>query len=344
MSSRPAARSVGVGMIVAMEERMRASFHEAATQAVRSSNAFNRYVVLAVDHSMEGGLCVFYHAVGPDANGDTVYKVVRAIHQAEAEAAGAIQDLVRARWGGAATQHFARYDDPIPFTHAGEAYVVMATPRLSGGDVWRALDEGRVIDPVSMLVQVIRVVDMLHRCGWVHRDLKFENLMFATAAQDVVVLIDFGFAAKVGAMVPLCVGTQMYWTRRQSKQCASDALVKADPYVDWVAFAKMVFEFRRELGTGGLPQRFLEAATALHHESEALMTLDEATQELLDFAAAHRLATALPFNALKLTRSGGMKASDARPRSSDAAHHPRGSRREGPTLHRSSASAQSLQT
>ena len=312
MSSRPVDRHIGVGLLLNLDQRVRVSFNAAVTQAVRNSNAFNRGVVLAVERSMKGGLCVFYKSVGPDANGDTVYKVVRAKYQAEAATAAAVQRLVRARWGSEATRHFARFDDPIPFTHNGEAYVVMAAPRLHGGDVWQALTKDRVLDPVALLGQIIMVVNMLHSCGWVHRDLKFENLMFATAAQDVVVLVDFGFSAKVGAKVQLCVGTKEYWTRRQKTQCdgVSRPVVDADPYEDWVAFAKMVFAFRREIGTGGLPPRFCEAATSLFHESNALMTRVEAIQELLNFAAEqhHRaMKRNMRERGSKLKRSDGIR-------------------------------------
>ena len=70
MSSRcaaPRSRPIGLAMYASMCLSEQDRFDAAVTRAVRGANAFNRGIRLVVERSMEGGMCVFYKAVGDDA-------------------------------------------------------------------------------------------------------------------------------------------------------------------------------------------------------------------------------------------------------------------------------------
>jgi len=92
---------------------------------------------------------------------------------------------------------------------AATPYLVM--PRIAGATMKQQLDGQPVPLPVALwwVRQVASTVDSLHSAGWVHGDLKPENVIVGERGH--VSLIDLGFAARVHS-VPKSVyrGTPQY--------------------------------------------------------------------------------------------------------------------------------------
>lgn len=82
-------------------------------------------------------------------------------------------------------------------TQAAPFYVVM--PWLDGVSLARVLAERGALPSALVLWaarQVAEGLDALHRCGWVHGDVKPANIMLATSGHAT--LVDLGFARRLG--------------------------------------------------------------------------------------------------------------------------------------------------
>jgi serine/threonine-protein kinase SRK2 len=98
-------------------------------------------------------------------------------------------------------------------------YLVMEL--LNGGSLYKLVKERRHLpedEARHNIVQILRAVDNVHKGGWVHRDLKLENVIIhSTERADGSVrvvnkLIDFGFAVRqeAGSTVKGVLGTAHY--------------------------------------------------------------------------------------------------------------------------------------
>jgi serine/threonine protein kinase len=86
--------------------------------------------------------------------------------------------------------------------HDGRLWIVMEP--LSGPTLAQAIRQHGRMDPARVLeiaVQLLAALDALHRAGVVHRDVKPSNVQLS--ANDRVVLIDFGLAARDGKAAPI---------------------------------------------------------------------------------------------------------------------------------------------
>ena len=106
-------------------------------------------------------------------------------------------------------------------------YVVM--PRLEGGTMSERLEQERALAlPVILwwTRQIAQALTAVHASGWVHQDIKPDNIIVAPRGH--VTLIDFGFAARAGESSPSAFrGTPAYTapeslTSPTSAQPASD--------------------------------------------------------------------------------------------------------------------------
>lgn len=60
-------------------------------------------------------------------------------------------------------------------------------------------------EAINFISQILQALDHMHEIGYVHLDLKPENIMFVTKESDKLKLIDFGLATKVNSNKPVKV-------------------------------------------------------------------------------------------------------------------------------------------
>jgi Protein kinase domain len=125
----------------------------------------------------------------------------------------------------------------------GQFYFVMEF--LDGKTLSALIDEGPVALPLALdlVTQIAQALDVAHRAGVVHRDLKPDNvIVLDRAGQPFVKLVDFGIAKVVTATDQkltthgLIMGTPQYMAPEQASGLAIDA--RADVY----ALGLIVFE------------------------------------------------------------------------------------------------------
>jgi serine/threonine-protein kinase len=117
----------------------------------------------------------------------------------------------------------------------GQFYFVMEF--LDGKTLSAIIDEGRVALPraLDLVTQIAQALDVAHRAGVVHRDLKPDNvIVLDRAGQPFVKLVDFGIAKVVAATDQkltthgLIMGTPQYMAPEQAAGLPVDA--RADVY------------------------------------------------------------------------------------------------------------------
>lgn len=83
--------------------------------------------------------------------------------------------------------------------YQSSSHVHLLVEHLTGGDVYSHIMEAGCFDEsqaASTLRQLLGAVAHLHEQGYVHRDIKLENMMYTDADRDAVKLIDFGFCTQ----------------------------------------------------------------------------------------------------------------------------------------------------
>ena len=112
---------------------------------------------------------------------------------------------------------------------------------LTGGTLASRLRApvGDLVGIAEILLRVARALDALHEAGYVHADVKPENVLFDEADLDHPYLADFGLAVRIGSPVTLWgrgIGTPEYSAPEQTAGLPVDR--RADVY----ALAVMAFE------------------------------------------------------------------------------------------------------
>jgi serine/threonine-protein kinase len=159
-----------------------------------------------------GATSEVYAAVGPDRALRAV-KVLRSIFADQPDAIFRFEQEGRA---------LAALDHPsllpvldLGTTRAGRPYFVM--PLLEGETVKARLARtGRMapVEACAVLVEVLEGLDVAHRAGVVHRDVKPANVFLPRRAPRAAVLLDFGIAKLAGAMCGPTTGSSVVGTPR----------------------------------------------------------------------------------------------------------------------------------
>ena len=76
-----------------------------------------------------------------------------------------------------------------------ERYVLI-TEFLHNGDL-KNLVYNNTKELKSIFIEVIKTLKLLHKCGYLHLDIKHENIMFSNESKDKIKLIDFGLTEAV---------------------------------------------------------------------------------------------------------------------------------------------------
>mmetsp|Transcript_9672 Transcript_9672/g.12704 ORF Transcript_9672/g.12704 Transcript_9672/m.12704 type:complete len:413 (-) Transcript_9672:177-1415(-) len=133
------------------------------------------------------------------------------------------------------------------------SHIFFLVDRIRGGDLFshlgdlcaRGADKGfSEHQACILLADVVVAIQKLHEYGLVHRDIKAENVMLDLEGR--VVLIDFGFACKIGTITGHC-GSLPYMAP-ETLGSAEDTLIKAGTKVtagvgeDWWAFGILAHE------------------------------------------------------------------------------------------------------
>lgn len=159
----------------------------------------------------------------------------------------------------------------VPVFDVGEhqPHHYLSMEYLSGGDLKQKILQGRcdVQFAVEVCIAVSSALDLAHRKGFVHRDVKPENVLFREDGTPV--LTDFGIARAIDTgtsltMAGMLVGTPSYMSPEQVKGLELDG--RSDLYSLGIVFYEML--------TGGVPFRADSTlSVALKHLTEPLPKL-----------------------------------------------------------------------
>ncbi len=153
--------------------------------------------------------------------------------------------------------------------HRGELYIVMAY--LEGGSLKSRLRQGLSLsESVRVLVAVAAALDYAGEKGFVHRDIKPDNILFDELGRPVI--LDFGIVKNTGAdrqqmtQTGVVIGTTAYMSPEQAQGKALDQ--RADLYSLGVLFYEML--------TGEVPfRKDSDVETLLAHAQELPPPLPE---------------------------------------------------------------------
>src|SRR5262249_28605775 len=139
----------------------------------------------------EGGQGQVYRVVHPGLGKDLVLKLARRPIAADAAGRGRLTAEARLR-GGLGPPHPVRVVDPAP--RHDRPFLVMEYPPGVHLEQYAATRRLPPRAAAALVAELARVVDLLHRRGIVHQDIKPRNILIDAAGRPR--LLDFGLARR----------------------------------------------------------------------------------------------------------------------------------------------------
>ncbi len=157
-------------------------------------------------------------------------------------------------------------------------YHYIAMELLSGGDINSRFREGMAVsDCLRVTMEIARALDYAHSKGFVHRDIKPDNILFREDGSAV--LTDFGIARATDSSTQMTrtgavVGTPHYMSPEQARGKPLDH--RSDLYSLGIVFYEML--------TGRLPYEASDSlAVGIKHITEPIPELPERVAQLQPF-------------------------------------------------------------
>ena len=126
----------------------------------------------------------------------------------------------------------------VHFSLINDGDMFLGTELLPGGDLMcHLVKHGRFDQETVRIIgsQLVQAVATLHACGFVHRDLKPDNIMFDKIGR--LKLIDFGISHRIGESVDSALGSIDYM--------APEIITDPSPYtesIDWWSVGVILYE------------------------------------------------------------------------------------------------------
>ena len=207
----------------------------AATLVTAPERRFGRYVIK--DVIGRGGMGVVYRAHDPKLDRTVALKV---IHRAASVDDDGLQRFVREARAIANLTHPAIVNVYDFGEDAGEVFIVMEL--VAGPSLRKVLTEQQRLPwraAVRIASQVADALARAHANGWVHRDIKPDNILLTGADLQQAKVTDFGIAGTLTStltMVGSVMGTPAYMPPEQWRG------EKADPRNDVFSLAVVTYE------------------------------------------------------------------------------------------------------
>lgn len=190
----------------------------------------------------------------------------------------------------------------VSFTEAAD-HSILALPLATGGDTLKYMQERGCV-PLSedsarpLFVQLVDAVSHMHKNGFVHRDIKCENILLAGPERRDIILGDFGFAGRWKAGERL---TQAWGSHHYSSPEISARVPYEGPEVDVWSMGVVLYAWcsgrlpfggateeetsaRIQQGMYSLPRQF---STELKTLISGMLHLNPAKRLTLDDVRAH---------------------------------------------------------
>jgi serine/threonine-protein kinase len=181
-----------------------------------------------------GRLCQLYRAAQANGAKPGAYVVKLLNRECESDPA-AVACIRREAQAGQAICH--PHLVPVLTSHTSAAPYYLVLPWLEGIALSRELDRLGVLSPTAAIWitrQVAEALDALHQAGWVHGDVKPDNILLSP--QGHATLVDLGFAHRSGEGSP--AGTPLYMAPEQFAGGCTD--IRSDLYSLGVTLFEML--------------------------------------------------------------------------------------------------------
>jgi len=125
----------------------------------------------------------------------------------------------------------------MSYIFANELRLFFVMPFINGGELYKVYSKVKRF-PEQLVkfyaAQIILAIGQLHKQGYMHRDLKLENIMLDS--NGYLKVIDFGLAKMIGNLTTTLCGTAEYMAPEMTKETGHTFPV------DWWAVGVLIYE------------------------------------------------------------------------------------------------------